>query len=581
MTKRHHYFTIVIICLVCLGVSFFISPGKARQVHAAQSNNIVKHASMLSSSGKAFDIRARAGLSSTPFRIMEGACTDGSYGYYTFLRSKTSSCKIVKVALASIGSAPNKAVVKVSGELFMGHANDMCYNPTTKKIYVIHNMEGTLPSMKISVVDPASLSRIGTFTLKIPETLDGATVSQLTSIKGLCAISYLASADHYVVMLSGIYGNFMVLDKDFNPVRFIKCEKRSPWINQGIDCNDTSIFVGRSSGSGANYSNIIEEYNWDGKHISQTTIKGLTYEIESIYHIGKNYYLSCYAYNKLLNPNTFGFVCGISSTVSVTGIRAGNPSLVISVGSTASLKASVTPLNAKVRSITYLCGNNKVVNVSSSGICRGLSPGEANIIMYSNQGYYTTTAHVTVVGKPRITAISNQTGGIHLSWPAQASSTRITIWRRKGKDPKAGFKKLAVVSGSKGSYIDYRAKGGKFYSYRLSASNGKVTTGYSPFKSMWRLRTPKMPKLKYADSSGLEIRWKKTRGASYYSIQYSYSSDFRKKKTVRVKENAPRQLLIKKKLKKGKTCYVRIYACHKGGKKVYSQPSATAKIKIH
>ena len=140
---------------------------------------------------------------------------------------------------------------------------------------------------------------------------------------------------------------------------------------------------------------------------------------------------------------------------------------------------------------------------------------------------------------------------------------------------------FGVVSGSKGSYIDNKAKGGKFYSYKLSACNGKVNTGYSPLKSMWRLRTPKMPQLKYAKSSGLEVRWKKIKGASYYSIQYSYSSDFRKKKTVHVKANAPRQLLIKKKLKTGKTCYVRVYACHKGGKKVYSQPSATGKIKIH
>lgn len=580
MVHRRPHFIIIIICLACLGLSLLICPGKAGMVHAAETT-LVRHAAMLSSSGKAFDIRGRAGLSSTPFRIMEGACTDGSYGYYAFLQPKTSSCKIVKVALASISSSPNKAVVKVSGELFLGHANDMCYNPATKKLYVIHNAENSSPSMKISVLDPSSLKKTGTITLKIPETLDGATASQLSSIKGLCGISYLASADRYVILISGVYGNFIVLDKDFKPVQFIKCEKRSPWINQGIDCTESSILVGRSKGSGANYSNIIEEYSWEGKYIHQIDLKGLTYEIESIYHIGNQFYLSCHAYNKLLNPNTFGFACNISSTVSVTGIQVGNASMVISVGKSASLKASVTPLNAKARSITYLCGNNKVVNISSSGLCRGLSPGDAYVIMYSNQGYYTKTAHVAVVGQPGITSISNQTAGIRLTWPAQASSTRITVWRRTGKSSKAPFKKLAVVKGNRKAFIDKKAKAGKFYSYRLSASNGKITTAQSPSRSMWRLKTPKMPELNYASTSGLKIQWKKVKGASNYVIQYSYSSNFNKKKTIRIKANGPRHYLIKKKLKAGKKCYVRVYACHKGGKKVYSQPSATAKIKIH
>ena len=552
----------------------------ARHVCAASSLNTSKYASMLSSSpgNKAFDVRARAGLSSTSFRVMEGACTDGTYGYFALLNNQSGTCKIIKVSLASIAKSPAKAVVKVSDELYLGHANDMCFNTVGKEIYVIHNVDGKDSSRKISIVNPASLKLSRTITLQIPESLKGATSSQLASITGLCGISYLPSRNEFVIMLSGIYGNFLVLDGNFTPIRFVKCQKRSPYINQGIDCDEDSIFVGRSSGSGSHYKNIIEEYTWDGKYVRQIDLKGLTYEIESLYHIDDQLYLSCYAYNGLIAPYVFGFLYNITDVAAVTGVRAGNPSLVIRSGSSASLDASVTPVNASVQSLMYMSSNNRVASVSSSGICRGLTPGDATILICSNQGLYTTTANVTVVGVPKITQINNQTSGILLQWVRQSSYTRVAIWRKSGKKAGARFKKIASVQGTN-SFIDKRAKPGRFYTYKLVSQNGRVISAYSPVRSMWRLKTPKIKDVSSPEPGTLNVTWKKVKGASYYHIVYSKKADFKKARAVNVKGEENRQILIDKGLRKKQVYYLKVYACHKGGKRVFSQPSAVFKKK--
>ena len=381
-----------------------------------------------------------------------------------------------------------------------------------------------------------------------------------------------------VFIPADIYGNFLVLDGSFTPIRFIKCEKRSPYINQGIDCNENSILVGRSSGSGGFYKNIIEEYSWDGKYIRQISLKGLTYEIENLYHIGDQTYLSCYAFNGLIAPHYFSFIYNVTDSVAVTGIKAGNPYLVLRTGSTASLDASVMPISASVQSITYMSSNNSVVSVSPSGICRGLAPGEATILMYSNQGLYTTRANVSVVSVPKITQISNLTSGIGLQWVGQASSTRVAIWRRSGKKAGAKFKKIAIVQGAR-SFIDRKAKPGHFYAYKLISQNGRVSSAWSSRKSLWRLKTPKIKKISSPSPGTLNVTWKRVKGTSYYHIVYSKRSDFKKAKAINVKGENSRQILIDKGLKKKQVYYLRIYPCHKGGKRIFSQSSAVYKKK--
>ena len=57
------------------------------------------------------------------------------------------------------------------------------------------------------------------------------------------------------------------------------------------------------------------------------------------------------------------------------------------------------------------------------------------------------------------------------------------------------------------------------------------------------------------------------------------NADFKKARAVNVKGEENRQILIDKGLRKKQVYYLKVYACHKGGKRVFSQPSAVFKKK--
>ena len=79
------------------------------------------------------------------------------------------------------------------------------------------------------------------------------------------------------------------------------------------------------------------------------------------------------------------------------------------------------------------------------------------------------------------------------------------------------------------------------------------------------------------------VKWKTVTGAKGYEIQYSLGKKFptgNKTKTKTVKSAKKTSLTIKK-LKKGKTYYVRVRAYNLDGKKkVYSAWSTKKKVKI-
>lgn len=79
----------------------------------------------------------------------------------------------------------------------------------------------------------------------------------------------------------------------------------------------------------------------------------------------------------------------------------------------------------------------------------------------------------------------------------------------------------------------------------------------------------------------IQVKWKSVTGASGYEIQYALNKKFSKGKKTKVVKSAKKTSLTIKKLKKGKTYYVRIrsYALD-GNKKVYGAWSAKKKIKI-
>ncbi len=91
----------------------------------------------------------------------------------------------------------------------------------------------------------------------------------------------------------------------------------------------------------------------------------------------------------------------------------------------------------------------------------------------------------------------------------------------------------------------------------------------------------KISSVKNGKKKTLSINWKSTTNTNGYEIQYALDKKFRKSAKTKVVKSAKKTSLTIKRLKKGKTYYVRARAyALDGGKKVYGKWSSIKKIKI-
>lgn len=247
---------------------------------------------------KTFELKGRAKQSLGGYDTVQGGCSDGKYAYYALYNRKVEKCKIVKVKLS------NMKVTKVSGILEIAHGNDMTYNSKTKRVIVTHTKVNT---KRISIINPSSLRIERTFDVKIPEKMRGVSDKELKKMKGFAGIAYNKKRNQYVTFLNST-GDLMILDSNFNPVSYIKPSSKSSLTKQGIDAMDDYILISYSGST-----NIIMVYTWEGQYVTRINVKK-GYEIENIFHVGKQYYATFYrSYYKNKKLKRDNYVYKISS----------------------------------------------------------------------------------------------------------------------------------------------------------------------------------------------------------------------------------------------------------------------------
>lgn len=191
---------------------------------------------------------------------------------------------------------------------------------------------------------------------------------------------------------------------------------------------------------------------------------------------------------------------------------------------------------------------------------------------------------IITVNKTTISKVENKATGVKLTWKKVSDATGYVVYRKNSGSK--SWKKIKIVKGaSKTTYTDstVKSKHGTVYSYRIESYksvNGQTAKAVSKEKKILRLTAP--TKLKIANQKGrkLSVTWKKQKKISGYQIQYSTGKTFAKgtKMTNIVKSSGK---AVIKKLKKGKTYYVRIRSYQKSGsKKIYSAWSSYTKVKI-
>ena len=191
---------------------------------------------------------------------------------------------------------------------------------------------------------------------------------------------------------------------------------------------------------------------------------------------------------------------------------------------------------------------------------------------------------IITVNKTTISKVENKATGVKLTWKKVSDATGYVVYRKNSGSK--SWKKIKIVKGaSKTTYTDstVKSKHGTVYSYRIESYksvNGQTAKAVSKEKKILRLTAP--TKLKIANQKGrkLSVTWKKQKKISGYQIQYSTGKTFAKgTKMTNIVKSSDKAVI--KKLKKGKTYYVRIRSYQKSGsKKTYSAWSSYTKVKI-
>jgi len=108
----------------------------------------------------------------------------------------------------------------------------------------------------------------------------------------------------------------------------------------------------------------------------------------------------------------------------VSGVELDQTNLTLGVDETAKLNATVTPENAKDKSLTWSSSDSDVVSVDEDGNIKALKAGKATITVTTKDGGYTAKAEITVKeGIVSVTGVSLNKTSLDLTVNASATLT--------------------------------------------------------------------------------------------------------------------------------------------------------------
>lgn len=235
------------------------------------------------------------------------------------------------------------------------------------------------------------------------------------------------------------------------------------------------------------------------------------------------------------------------------------------------------------------------VDYSVSALPAGAGAYECSIQGLGQYSYINHRA-VVFINPAKITGGNTKpssTSTVTISWNGQGEKCYYEVytydakkkqWVLVAKTKSTSFKTNYYVNNGK----KVKVKGNSQYKYRVRAYysvsvNGKAYTKYGDFtdiSGVTKISAPASPKAKKGKKS-FKLSWKKVSNASGYEITYATDSKFKKnKKICKVNKGKTTSATIKK-LKAGKTYYVKIRAYQNvNGKKVYSGYTKTIKVKV-
>ncbi len=258
-------------------------------------------------------------------------------------------------------------------------------------------------------------------------------------------------------------------------------------------------------------------------------------------------------------------ICYVTVTgkAKVTGITLDQTSAEVKRGENLALQATISPYYAANKKVVWKSVDTKVATVDDNGNVTAKAPGRTKITATSDENSsYQASCTITV---PYNITYNLNKGKNNAANPSTYYGKKITL-----KDPS---RKGYVFAGW---YTDSKFK------KKMEAIDTNAKCDYTLYAKWTKVKVAKVSitSAKNSKSKQILLKCKKVSGVKGYEISYSMDKKF--KKTVTKKNTAKTSYTIKK-LKKGKTYYVRIraYKVDSTGGKVYGKYSSVKKVKIN
>ena len=234
---------------------------------------------------KDVNLRLEAQQTVGGYDTLQGMCYGGGYIYYLLWHQTKDMCKVVRLNRSDMTTA------KVSKSLRLNHGNDMTYNSKTNRLVV----SNARPARKrLTVINPNSLTIEKVKDITLPKDLPGIDWDRINSkggYNGFNNIAYNAKYNQYVIQLYETR-DFVFLDANFNPVRYVKPRRWDRQVYQGMDSFDNYIVVCNSIGRGGP-ENVLSVYDWNGNYVSRVVLNRAK-ELECVFHQGNQLYAGFY-----------------------------------------------------------------------------------------------------------------------------------------------------------------------------------------------------------------------------------------------------------------------------------------------
>lgn len=206
-----------------------------------------------------------------------------------------------------------------------------------------------------------------------------------------------------------------------------------------------------------------------------------------------------------------------SGNVDVTGVSLDEDDIVLEVGATQTLVATVEPSGATNKNVSWESNDENVASVDENGVVTAEGIGTAIITVTTQDGDFTATCDVEVIAaQPKITITATDVTDFtttydEYSWSAGGISGKMYAYKQSG---------MQFNSGKDGSYVyNTVAVPGYIRSITITTYSGKTSRTWTPYVSdaiMTDADTEKALEAKLSSESG--TKWTVTGNNTYFYL---------------------------------------------------------------